>query len=592
MSPIDIKIKKIILPFLLATFSTLVAYMFLYWVMDVANILDRKVGLMFAKVWLPMLLPLIVAIGFMRSRLRLLKLSNAYVFYVVIVYMAMLEPMEYAGSFIAKAGRGLTHVSTVKEMKEGRLKRYYKVDHFKLLSEHVMYIEDKVTDGKTITYTKRIPIPMVDTFKEHRFYKLKFFYAQEYSSSIPYKDHLLYDLIGHWDDVKDSARKAFEDFVPDRDCYYERVSLSRDLQRYRGVIERTFHVKGKPEVLRPIYEPFGQRYHKDLYKLLLVLGLNITVFLIMVWVPKVDVKEYRKQVKPFHNALDGYDEHTLETRGLSQFFVPKKGSLVITPILIDLNVLLFIMLMIAGYSPYGLSTGEAYAFGANSMEAVVEKGEVWRLFMYAFLHHDIAHLVGNMLLLAAGGAIIERYIGKWAFLLLYIGAAFLGGGFSMLVSGFTVSMGASGAIMGIYGAMLGLTLLKILSGDKKVNFAVAGYVLILGVVLNVGVSIDVAAHYGGFVVGLISALIGGLIVKFTRKDTFYLDKEAEEDTLPELGDQHPMETIETRREHGIFQRRSSRRRARRTGQRRNDMASYDRSHRRPRRRIGKRNEHR
>ena len=303
-------------------------------------------------------------------------------------------------------------------------------------------------------------------------------------------------------------------------------------------------------------------------------------------------------MKPFHNVLDGYDEHTLQTRGLSQFFVPKKGSLVITPILIDLNVLLFIMLMIAGYSPYGLSVGEAYAFGANSMEAVVEKGEVWRLFMYAFLHHDIAHLVGNMLLLAAGGAIVERYIGKWAFLLLYIGAAFLGGGFSMLVSGFQVSMGASGAIMGIYGAMLGLTLLKILPGDKKVNFAVAGYVLILGVILNVGGGIDVAAHYGGFVIGFVSTMVIGALVRNQQKYAYIpeVDGPRVDDisTLHYYPQQYKDKEEDTtqKRERGSWQRRSSRRRARRTGQRRNDMASYDRSHRRPRRRIGKRNKHR
>lgn len=602
MSPIYIKIKKIILPFLLVSFATLIAYMLIYWVMDVTNILDRAVGVNFVNIWLLLILPLISTIAFMRSRMRLLKVGNAYAFYMVIVYLVMLGPLEYAGDFIAKAGRGLTQVSTIDDLEQGKLDRYYKIDNYKLVTRYLELAEWTVTTNNKLVYTKAIPIPMVaDSANVYELEEFKYFFAKEYDYPIEKKDDRLMNYLSYWDAMavdNDSIIDRLASFVPDRDCYFERLLRTGEYDFYKEALDGSvYKINGSPQILRPIYEPFHTRYYDDLYLLLKELVMSLLLFLFMVWVPKLDVKEYRRQYKPFHNVLDEDDEAILQARGLSQFFVPKKGSLVITPILIDINVLMYVMLIIAGYSPYGLSTGEAYAFGANSLRGVSENGEIWRLITYAFLHNDVVHLFSNMLLLAAGGAIVERYMGKWVFLLLYFVTAFLAGAFSMSISGFEVSVGASGAIMGVYGAMLGLAILKMLPDDKRVNFVVAFYMLINGVILNTSIGIDVAAHYGGFFIGFVGTMVIGAVVRNQQKYTYI--PEVDGPIVDDMSTLHyyPQQdkdanTTTNKRERGRWQRRSNRRRARRTGQRRNDMTSYDRSHRRPRRRIGKRNEHR
>ena len=98
-----------------------------------------------------------------------------------------------------------------------------------------------------------------------------------------------------------------------------------------------------------------------------------------------------------------------------------------------------------------------HALGALTTEDVL-KGEWWRLVMANFLHHVGFHLGVNMLCLYYIGSIIESYLGRIRYLLIY----FSSGCLSMLLMVFyflkigepqTLLVGASAAIMGLIGAM-------------------------------------------------------------------------------------------------------------------------------------------
>ena len=98
-----------------------------------------------------------------------------------------------------------------------------------------------------------------------------------------------------------------------------------------------------------------------------------------------------------------------------------------------------------------------HTLGALTTEDVL-KGECWRLVTANFLHHGWFHLGANMLGLYYMGSIIESYLGRIRYLLIY----FSSGCLSMILMVFyflkigepqTLLVGASAAIMGLIGAM-------------------------------------------------------------------------------------------------------------------------------------------
>jgi len=150
-----------------------------------------------------------------------------------------------------------------------------------------------------------------------------------------------------------------------------------------------------------------------------------------------------------------------------------------------------------------------------------------RLFTHMFVHADVFHLFGNMLLLWIAGGLLECFWRKWAFVGLYL-ASGLAGLFAQYLSSphsLTPLVGASGAIAGLLGAFV--------VGYPKVRIklfwfymflwprfgtwpAPAWFILPLWVLLellkayfNTGAEGGVAywAHVGGFAFGAFAALV-------------------------------------------------------------------------------------
>lgn len=144
--------------------------------------------------------------------------------------------------------------------------------------------------------------------------------------------------------------------------------------------------------------------------------------------------------------------------------------------------------------------------------AAVGRGEWWRLFTAVWLHGDLGHLAANgafgCLLL---GLAMGRYgtgVGLFAAYIAGVG----GNVASWLIHGEGHrSLGASGMVMGALGlvAVQSVGLLK--RTPHAWRFAVGGVAagIMLFVLLGLSPGTDVAAHFGGFVGGLI---LGGLLV--------------------------------------------------------------------------------
>lgn len=102
---------------------------------------------------------------------------------------------------------------------------------------------------------------------------------------------------------------------------------------------------------------------------------------------------------------------------------------------------------------YGLQafTGDWLVRQFGLVPALVEHGEIWRLFTYQFLHGDVLHLALNMFALWMFGSELAPRWGSNFFLRYYFLCA-VGGGLSftlMSLGTWIPSVGASGAIYGV-----------------------------------------------------------------------------------------------------------------------------------------------
>jgi membrane associated rhomboid family serine protease len=135
----------------------------------------------------------------------------------------------------------------------------------------------------------------------------------------------------------------------------------------------------------------------------------------------------------------------------------------------------------------------------------VADGEWWRIFTVVLLHGSITHLVFNMWALYVLGPQIERGVGTWPFVTLFLASAGVGGVFAFYWGGeLDVAVGASGAIFGLFGIWLSWALHR---RNTTYGRAVLTQLLFL-LAINAAIpfifhNISWQAHLGGLIAGFV-----------------------------------------------------------------------------------------
>lgn len=205
---------------------------------------------------------------------------------------------------------------------------------------------------------------------------------------------------------------------------------------------------------------------------------------------------------------------------------------VVTKVLIGINVGVFAITVLTG-AMYGVDnamrvlTGQSfgrsvlYEWFANHptagpyffaddgfLNAVmtdgVADGQVWRLLTAGFLHYGLIHLLLNMWALLILGREVERMVGRWRFVAIYLLSG-IGGALGEYLFGNPdgFSAGASGSVFGLFGALFFFF--------RRLKLDPRGIVII--VALNFGLGFFISniswlGHLGGLIVG---ALCGAVL---------------------------------------------------------------------------------
>lgn len=187
---------------------------------------------------------------------------------------------------------------------------------------------------------------------------------------------------------------------------------------------------------------------------------------------------------------------------MEKIFSSKKP--VITYLLIGICLLMFFVT--AG----GYDSSKLLFFGAN-YGGFVRDGEIWRLITSMFLHAGIVHIFFNMYSLYIVGRQIEDFFGKWKYLVIYLLSGICGCLLSIGFNSEVLSVGASGAIFGLFGALLyfGYNYRGYIGTIVRSQILpIVGYNLIIGFFVP---GIDVMAHIGGLIAGILTANMLGTI---------------------------------------------------------------------------------
>ena len=184
----------------------------------------------------------------------------------------------------------------------------------------------------------------------------------------------------------------------------------------------------------------------------------------------------------------------------------------VTLTLIAINVAMFLVTAVSaalgGASPLDNYNSPVFDELAQ-VPAYVAAGQWWRLITAAFLHVGLLHLAFNMLALLVFGSELERMLGRWRYLGLYL-VSVLGGATAIQLFGAPggAVAGASTAIYGLLGA------LGVLMIVRRQDLRGLLTLLAINVAISFLPGVSLLGHLGGLVVGAITA---GILVATRRR---------------------------------------------------------------------------
>jgi rhomboid protease GluP len=320
---------------------------------------------------------------------------------------------------------------------------------------------------------------------------------------------------------KEFAQECQSDFNSkqlDKFVYLDRIGPSSDLKHYRAAVnaKNNSTLSNPVPILSPVNEPFEARNGNKFAWIFGAFGIGSAVFLIMLL------------FKPLKADADvdtiEADDNSSTIKELKSYFLPREGFY-ITPIIIDINLAVFIVMAFAGLGFISFHAVDLLKYGAN-FRPYVNKGEYWRLLTNIFLHGGIMHILFNMYGLLFVGIFLEPIMGRAKYAFAYQGTGIAASLASIWWHPATISVGASGAIFGMYGIFLALLTTNIFPKEFKKSFLISTSIFVVyNLVFGLTGGIDNAAHIGG----LLSGLLCGYAMYPAIKNKLN-EKEAEKET--------------------------------------------------------------
>jgi rhomboid protease GluP len=505
MKDISIKLRHIYVRYLLISIGFIICYSTFRWYFDYKlGVLHLKKDLL--DFWLPFGLPLIPIAIWLRRGIRFLNIrgknDNGSFLYLFIAATSIFAPTLITQNYIEASRSELKQVDSPYEITEASNIDCYQIADFNVIKEYAGVNSASRTSGKynnRLTFTIYFVVPLVNHNQQIDLTNHKYWYGFKFSESM---SNLANDneKNARWKSFYEESIKKYEQYNYSNYEYLQGLAYSDDRDGYIEAV-KTRQKNNKAEdliILEPIDKPFADKAGNKFVWIFGSFGIGAFVFLLMVLIPPINYTEFRRysEKRPLEND---------DLKDILKFLVPK-GNHFATAILIDANLIIFILLFFSGVNIISATPKELLDLGANRRYEVMN-GETWRLFTSMFLHGGLMHIVMNLFGIGTTCASIEPLLGRTRTLIAYIVSGIGASLASIYWHENTISVGASGAIFGMMGVMIVLLLTK-----KEGEFGGA-YLIILGLYGGVSLlfgllgGIDNAAHIGGLLTGIVIGLI-------------------------------------------------------------------------------------
>jgi rhomboid protease GluP len=520
MSSFKYKFKYIFLPFLLIGIGFIGLYTFLNWFLFIKlDLFPIKEGI--RNFGIPLILSLVFVHIWLKPRIRLLKVKDNdhydnHLHYEMIAAALIFLPAFIAQEYITTASGKLTQLESINSISQTEKTKFYTIKNYYASKRHIgSHVETEVTGSHddNLRVSLFITLPIYESKAASKQKKSPAWLGIKYSERID--NHLSdeekmekYDAF--LDEVsKDLASKNVQEFV-----YLDRLGHSDDLNGYKEALKESsrFHTSNDI-ILIPIHEPFEARNGNKLQWIFLSFFLDALLWLTLLLFLKFDEEKLDKFFK-------GNPKETEEKESFITFFIPRNEYFV-TPILVNLNILIFLLLFFSGHGFMSIKASDLMQWGANYGPSIMQ-GEYWRLLSSTFLHAGIIHIFANMANLIYVGLFLEPILGKMKFASAYLLSGIAGSLASIYWHDATVSVGASGAIFGLNGLFIILILTDTLPAEfsffPRFNSPLL-LIPLLFVIANLTMgffsneNVDNAGHIGGLCCGVILGLVLAVMSK-------------------------------------------------------------------------------
>jgi rhomboid protease GluP len=502
MTGLSDKIKLIYKPFLIIAICFIATYTFLHWVLFIKAEIPLKEDIV--KFWLPFGLPFIPILIWLRPRIKLLhfKNDNGSFGFQFLACMAIAIPTIIAQEYLITATGKLTTVDNVTQIEKSEKTKYYSLKNYYIDKQRIAVRNTASVTGKhneNFNMLIYVALPIFESISDTTKTECKFWLGKEYNERISNR------LSDQEKDAKykifaEQKQKEFEETDFKNFKYLEVLGNTEDHDEFKKAIEQSEIVKGnQPVIFQAINEPFENRNGKKLEWTFGSLAIGLLAYFIFLLFPKFQERKLKK-------FKSGKIEKDTDIKEMLDFFIPKEGFY-ITPILINLNLLVFIIMVIAGFGFLSFKGEDLLNSGANYRPTTID-GQWWRLLTNTFMHGGLMHILANMYGLLFVGIFLEPLLGKRKYLLIYLTTGILASVASIWWYDATISVGASGAIFGLYGFFLATLLLKVFPPDFGKAFLTSTLIFVgFNLLMGFTGGIDNAAHIGGLVSGFIIGLI-------------------------------------------------------------------------------------
>lgn len=507
-----VKLKYILPIYLVASSVTILMLLVIRWLLSIRfEILDIHEEVW--DVWIPMILAGLTMHFSLKGRLKVLYFeenSESKRFgFQCFAWFCLLPAIYISQNLLTTATSKLLELGSANEINQTSKARYYKIDTIKVIKgisgSHSLF-ETSGRHREHLDLGIYFVFPIATNVADQIESKPKLWLGIKYSKRVsnrlePQQKEMKFEQF-----YSDSLKKL-EQFNLNDIVMLERLPTSQDKDMFLWAVDTAVEEPSSNQIiiLQPSYEDFENLNGDKLEWLFYSFGIGVLGFIFILLFPGYDKNEHDRQLSGVEHEKD-FKYRTIN------LLIPEKDYFV-APILINLNIIVFVIGVIAGIQFLNPSAQELLEWGGNR-RLETTNGEWWRLFTSMFLHGGVIHLMLNCLGLVLASTFIEPAIGKWRFIAIYILSGLFGSIASIWWYENTVSVGASGAIFGIFGATLGLLFTNAYSRSSKKQI-LSSIAIFVGINLVWGISggVDNAAHIGGLLSGF---LIGFFIYIFTK----------------------------------------------------------------------------